>query len=216
MSLIRRSGVLTLAVCVAGCLASCQAVFTFSPLSFLQRDPAALSEAQQLEYAQTALESGDAEAIQAAYDAIREAALSSDDPLLQYTAAQLALELSGVGDVFTGLLGSLGEGDAAGGLELSADVFAALDMDLLAEAAGLLEGAEADGASLTATDYFVGAVGLVVAGAGSEDILADIENNPNLDRAEDFLSEGVNLLEEDDPARGILEEFLGLLGGEGA
>ena len=52
-------------------LAGCQDIFTYTPLKGLQRDPSTLSASQRLVYAQEALASGDKEAMQAAYNAIK-------------------------------------------------------------------------------------------------------------------------------------------------
>jgi len=194
-------------VLAIGCLASCQAVFTFSPLSFLRRDPSTLTADQQLAWAEEALASGDVEAVRDAYDALVVTASMSTDPAVQYTTAQLALELSGVGEVFSSLLGGLTqEGESP--FSSAAEALEAVDVGLLTAAADYLDAAQSGGADLTATDYFVGGVGLIVAGAGGEDPLENLEENPNIDRADDFLNAGVAELEEDDPARLLIESFL--------
>lgn len=194
-------------ILLPGCLASCQAVFTFSPFSFLRRDPAALGQEQQLAWAEEALASGDPEALQDAYDALLETASTSADPAVQYTTAQLALELSGVGDVFTSLLGGLTQEEESP-FSSATEALAAVDVELLTVAADFLDAAEAGGADLTATDYFVGGVGLIVAGAGGEDPLESLDTNPNVERAEEFLIAGAEKLAEDDPARLLIESFL--------
>ena len=197
------------ALAAVGCLVSCQAVFTFSPLSFLQRDPAGLSADQQVGFAEEALASGDADALRAAYDALVVTAATSTDPDVQYTAAQLALELSGVSDVFTSLLGRLGGGGGDDALATAATAYESIDVSLLSAAADYLDAAESGGADLTATDYFVGGVGLIIAGAEGEDPFADLDANPNAERAEEFLTKGADELAEGDPARELIESFLG-------
>jgi hypothetical protein len=73
-------------------LGGCQALFTYTPLKGLQRDPASLSAEQKLVYAQDALASGDKSAMQAAYNAIK--ADTGNDA--SHLAAELGIELSGV------------------------------------------------------------------------------------------------------------------------
>lgn len=195
------------AIAAAGLLASCQAVFTFSPLSFLRRDPSTLSVAQQVEFAASALGSGDAEALAEAYAAI-EAAAAADplDPDLQYLAAQLALEMSGVGGVFETLLA--GGGD----LVIDATVWEGINQDLLADAGLYLQTADTLDADLTSTDYLVGAVGLLVAGAvAGTDVVATAGDNENQDEAVNFLSLGIAELtaaDPSDPAIDILQALL--------
>ncbi len=224
-----RVGVLPVAsaVIVMSCLVSCQAVFTFSPLSFLRRDPGTLSAEQQVAYAEQALESGDTDAMAAVYDAIAAAATADPENAdLSYTAAQLALELSGVGDVFSTLLGSLGSGGAGSldPLAISDAAFAGLDLTLLGQAGVYLLAADSatPPAELTATDYLVGAVGLLIAGAPvvpdsttAPDIVATIDENPNLADAEAFLEAGVAALPEGDPARDVLQSLIDALQGGG-
>lgn len=195
------------AIAAAGFLASCQAVFTFSPLSFLRRDPSTMTTAQQLEFAQSALGSGDAEALAEAYDAIAAAAAENpDDPELQYLAGQLALEMSGVGDVFEGLLGSGGD------LTIDESAWEGINQDLLADAGTYMQNADALDADLTATDYLVGAVGLLVAGADAgSDVVDTVGTNENQDEAIDFLNKGIDELtaaDPDDPAIDVLQTLL--------
>ena len=197
------------ALVIVSCLASCQAVFTWSPLSFLQRDPSTMTTEQKLTYADEALASGDPAALASAYDTIAvEAAAHPDDPDIQYTAAQLALQISGVGTVLDSFLTSLGDPSAAP-LTITADTFASIDRGTLADAGAYLVDAEAAGANLTATDYLVGAVALVVADSSSSDVLGTIDPlSPNVVQAEAFLAAGIAELPADDPAVAILQSLL--------
>jgi hypothetical protein len=76
-------------------LGSCEAIFTYTPLKGLQRDPSSLSAEQRLTFAQDALASGDEDAMKEAYDAIK------DDSGLDasYLTAELGIELSGLPDL---------------------------------------------------------------------------------------------------------------------
>ena len=89
-------------------IASCQQIFTFSPLSFLQRDPANLPPEQQIAYAEGALASGDTEAMAVAFNLIQ----GSDDPDVALLASDLAIGASGLTDALTTALGG-GDPEAA-------------------------------------------------------------------------------------------------------
>jgi hypothetical protein len=82
-------------------LAGCEAVFTTSFLSFLQRDPAKLPADQQVAWAEQALASGDPAAMAEAYELVK------DDPDNELLAAKLALELSGVAQVMSDMIKDL-------------------------------------------------------------------------------------------------------------
>lgn len=186
-------------------LASCQAVFTFSPLSFLQRNPADLSAAQQVSFAQEALASGDSAAVAAAYETIAaQAEANPNDPAIQYLAGQLALEVSGVGAVFDSLLAGVGGG---GGdlLDIDPAMLSGINQDVLGQAGAYLLAADSLDADLTSTDYLVGAVGLMVAGTpDGGDVVGSAADNPNADAAAAFLAAGVDELPEGDPAAAVL------------
>ena len=200
-------------------LASCQAVFTFSPLSFLQRAPSTLTVDQKVSYAEEALASGDREALTAVYDDLAAAASADDaDPEVQYVAAQVALELSGVSGVLDSALEALagGGGSQEELLSGAADALQNIDTDMLEAAAGFLTDVDsaASGPDLTATDYFVGGVGLILAGTPEgADPIASAGENPNLDAAEQFLTKGAEELPDGDPARQLIDSYLTALQG---
>lgn len=82
-------------------IASCQQIFTYSPLEWAQRDPSKLPEAQKIAYAESVLSSGNTEEIVAAYNLISEIAdANPNDVDLQLLAADLALGGSGIMDAF--------------------------------------------------------------------------------------------------------------------
>lgn len=80
-------------------LPGCEQVFTYSPLSFLARDPSTLPMEQRVSYAQLALASGDKATLQAAYESIA----SSTDPEVQYLASQVAVGASGLNEAIAGI-----------------------------------------------------------------------------------------------------------------
>lgn len=79
---------------------SCQAFFTYSPFSSMQRDFSDLSSEEKITRAQDVLKTGDTEDMQEAYDAIIEMlADNPEDPELNILAAELAVGASGIMDV---------------------------------------------------------------------------------------------------------------------
>lgn len=134
-------------------LAGCQAIFTYSPLSFLKRDPANLPLDQKITWAENALASGDPGAMETAYVAIK------DESGVDYLAANLALELSGVPQ----LLFEVMEGDVAIDNQTDLENFLQqLDSDYIIAAGGHYNDTLAnDPDSLTGADYILGAASLL-------------------------------------------------------
>jgi len=142
-------------------LAGCQAMFTYSPLSGLQRPPSSLTPAQRLTYAQDALASGNTSDMKAAYDAIKNDTSSA----AQYTTAQLGIQLSGVPQV---LIQIATDPSTVTSQLNTVDQFITdhnLQPSYIIAAAGQLSAAAAAGAALTTMDYAMGAMGLLLAAA---------------------------------------------------
>ena len=142
-------------------LAGCQAMFTYSPLSGLQRPPSSLTPAQRLTYAQDALASGNTADMKAAYDAIKNDTSSA----AQYTTAQLGIQLSGVPQV---LIQIATDPSTVTSQLNTVDQFITdhnLQPSYIIAAAGQLSAAAAAGAALTTMDYAMGAMGLLLAAA---------------------------------------------------
>jgi hypothetical protein len=142
-------------------LSGCQAIFTFSPLSGLKRDPANMPPAQRLQYAKDALASGDKDAMLAAYNAI----LNDTGADAQYTAAQLGIELSGVTQV---LLDCANDPSTITAQLSTIDAFITshgLNPNYMVAAAYQLIAAQAAGAVLTTMDYAMIAMGIVLENA---------------------------------------------------
>ena len=185
----------------------CQAVFTFSPMSFLQRDPSRLPLAQKMTYAENALASGDDQAMLAAYNAIKNDAGGSSDGDLNLLAARLAMELSGVPDLINEAL--------AGNIQLSTSgspgdysaFLAALDVSYLAEADGFYLDAQANGGELNSTDYLLGTICILAASAGDPPDFTAPVTAPALTDATAFLDAGINSLPPGDPAASALQDF---------
>ncbi len=158
--------------------AGCQKVFTFSPVSFLQRPVSSLSAAQQISVGKDALASGDPAQMKAALEALLKDKTSAE---AQYVASQLGVELSGVASVITGIVD--------GSITLPQTVSAAIDgtsspspqeistsvndfitqtglqPEMLIQAAQAMQTAQSLGQELSPTDYAMGSLGLALQAA---------------------------------------------------
>ncbi len=135
-------------------LVSCQQVFTYSPLSWAQRDPSTLSEAQKIVYAEEALASGDIAAVKAAYEALK----ASTDPDTQVLVSQLAMSASGINEAIA---------DALSNQIFDASAVAGIDSTWLINAEASMYKADSGGADITSDEYLTVAAGLVVLAAQS-------------------------------------------------
>ncbi len=175
---------------------ACQAVFTYSPLSFLQRDLAALPPAQQVTRATDALGSGDPSEMSEAYDIIVGMLESSDDPALDLLAADLAFGASGMTDVITSVLQDP-ESLSGGSTEDLTALLDTLDTDLIAEGVSHVQEAVAEGGTVSDTQYIVAGAALLasaVEAAGSFEAIVDSVPTDSwyqdVQDAEAFLAEG--------------------------
>ena len=151
----RRSGLAAALIAAAALsaaallLGSCQAMFTYSPLSGLKRPPSSMTPAQRLTYAQDALASGNTADMKAAYDAIKNDSGAS----AQYTTAQLGIQLSGVPQV---LVQIAADPSTVTSQLNTIDAFITshgLDPTYMVAAAAQLAAAQAAGATLSTMDY---------------------------------------------------------------
>jgi len=163
-----RAACMASVITVAVALLGCEQVFTYSPVAFLQRPPSALSAAQQLEYAQDALASGDKAAMTAAYDILKTQTTNTES---QYVAAQLGVELSGVSELFMGVV----DGSVTLTVGQSSDItgFLAdhpeLEPEYLIQAAAYMQNAEGRTEGLTTLDYVIGSLGMALGAAEQPD-----------------------------------------------
>ena len=102
---------------------SCEQFFTYSLMSWAQRDPSNLPEAQQIAYAESVLGSGDKDAMADAYDAIKD----NDDPDVQLLASKLAVGASGINEAVAQALEDL----EAGGTGEITDYLGNVNADML-------------------------------------------------------------------------------------
>jgi hypothetical protein len=142
-------------------LGGCQAMFTYSPLSGLQRPPSSMTPEQRITYAQNALASGNTTAMKTAYDAIK----NDTSAEAQYVTAQLGIELSGIPEVLLKIASD--PNTVTTQLDAISAFIAAnnLDPTYLVFAASQLSEAQAGGITLTETDMAMGAMGILLGGA---------------------------------------------------
>ena len=178
-------------------IASCQAVFTYSPFSFLQRDISTRPVAEQVTRARDALTTGDREQMEEAYAVV--AALleeNADDPELNLLAADLAFGASGMTDVFTSALEDI-DAIAEGTPEDLAETLESLDIELIEAGVDHVRAAEEAGGEVTETQYVIAGAALLssaVDQAGGFEELGDLEEGDpgydDLQDAQEFLEAG--------------------------
>jgi len=153
----------TLLVLLAAVLAcsGCQAIFTYFPLTGLQRPPSSMTPDQPLTYAKDALASGDIAAMKRAYDAI----VNDTSADAQYTAARLGIELSGIPTVLREVAGDTST--IAANLDTIGAFIAShnLDPNYMVAAGLQLKALDSAGQTLTTMDRAMGAMGLLLDGA---------------------------------------------------
>jgi hypothetical protein len=193
-------------------LSGCDAIFTYSALSGLQRDPADMPLDQRVKYAEDALASGDEGAIADAYDAIKDDAASSSDGDLQLLAGELALELSGINDAFDDLINMDLGGTMAENETYINQLVASLDASFVSDSAGLYQQADINGGDLSGTDYMLGALAILAAAVadpaqGNGDVGTLASTDPGVVAAIAFLAAAQAALPPDDPSFALLQDF---------
>ncbi|MDA3941072.1 MAG: hypothetical protein PF693_17480 [Spirochaetia bacterium] len=141
-------------------LSSCQQIFTYSVLEWAQRDPSNLPPAQQIAYAESALASGDEQAIIDAYNAIKDLDTAEADLL----ASELAFAGSGVSGVIAEATTMLLEGTGD-----PTSLIDTLSGTLLQGAADELESAINNGAVPSEEQYLQAAAALLLIAIQSTD-----------------------------------------------
>jgi hypothetical protein len=142
----------------AALMVSCQAVFTYSPLKGLQRNPANMSPSQQVAYAQNALASGDPAAMKQAYEAIK----NSTDPSTNLLAGELAFGASGATDALTQALADVASG---GSLTDVQALLKTVDTNLVAAGAQNIINAENGGVAVSDSQYAIASASLAASAA---------------------------------------------------
>jgi hypothetical protein len=168
-------------------LSSCQDVFTYSPLQFLQRDPENLPDKQKVKYAEDMLANGSQKDMKDAYKLVED--MLKDDPdnaELHLLAADLAIGASGINDAVSSIDPSSGGGSYD-------DILKDLDTDMLDEVGGHVEAAESSGADVSDSQYVNASMAIVASEAKEKGGFDNIDwENPNDDiqQAKDFADKG--------------------------
>lgn len=156
---------------------SCEQIFTYSPVTFAQRDPADLPDAQKVAYAQNILGSGASqEDLTAAYEAIAD----SSDPEVQLLASQVAVAASGINEAAATILESI---DTIDDTTLEG-ILDTIDNDMLSNAIDSMDAAQADSSTkenISSEDYLITAAAILL----SEDL--DLSET-TFDNIDGFLS----------------------------
>jgi hypothetical protein len=211
---MERLRLLAAAFAVAALFGGCDAIFTTSPVSFLQRDPDNMSLDQRINYARDALASGDEDAIADAYDAIKDDAVASTDSELHLLAAELALALSGLESALDHLLNiDFALALAGENATYINGLVALLDGTYAGESADFYQSAAAQpDAALAGADYILGAVALladatITFGGGDVETLGSADVNDILL----FLQAGQTAVGADDPSYQLITDFADFL-----
>jgi hypothetical protein len=179
-------GILLLGVLIL--FVSCQAVFTYSPVTFLQRDISTRPAAEQISRARDVLGSGDVEQMEEAYAIVEALLETSDDPELSLLAADLAFGASGMTEVFTSALQDL-DTITEGSSEELEEVLEDLDTELIAEGADHIQTAIDAGAEVSDTQYVIAGAALLTTAVelagGFDEVGALTEGDPGFEEFQD-------------------------------
>ncbi len=177
-------------------LSSCQAVFTYSPFTFLQRDISTRPVEVQVSRAREALGTGDRDQMAEAYAVVEELLKTNNDPELSLLAADLAFGASGMTEVFTSALQDM-EAISEGTPQDLEAVLETLDVELIAEGAAHVQSAVDAGAEVTDTQYVIAGAALLssaVEKAGGFEQVGNLTEGDDgyeeLKDAEEFLTAG--------------------------
>ncbi len=149
---MKRLSLFTITILFLGVLFSCQQIFTYSPLTWAQRDPANMPPEQKIAYAEEALASGDPAAVEAAYDALKDSA----DPDTQALVSQLAVSASGLDDAIA---------EAVSTMTFDTTTIGDIDGTWLSNAVTAMDTADSGNASVTSEEYLTVAAALIVLAA---------------------------------------------------
>jgi hypothetical protein len=206
-----------LADLVASCfillaLSSCEAVFSTSALGWAQRDPSSLPMEQRVTYAQDALASGDEASMQKAYDSLK----TTSDNALKPLVAELALGAAGVSramtDIMDDLVNSSSEAQIESAINQLLAGFSSADLSLIASGSVLIDAAAAGGASVTANQYLLVGVGMLVKAAidnGNDIATIPMGAGTPGEAAKNYLINARNLMGPGSQAYDILNTFQG-------
>ncbi len=193
----------------------CEAIFTASPFSGLDRDPSDFDLDRKIEYANQALASGDLTYIEKAYDAL--VAENSTDGEICLLTAKCANELNGMPEIFRAMYDSthpyyLGDIDLSNSDDVDTlnEFAASLDKDYLTLAASYYIDADAYNANMNATDYFFAGLSelfdtsTTAGGLSDLSMFGNTTNNARVKIAYDLLEISEGMLSEGDVKEGLI------------
>jgi hypothetical protein len=233
MSMTIRVVLLTAGLLAAALLVSCERVFTYSPLKPLQREASSLPAEQQVEFAQTALGSGDTAAMESAYTAVEQQLAQNppSDPTerqeMRSVATDLAIELSGIEDAVFSLVptdGSIDEGTVTE--EKIVTALQTVDTSYADKAADQIKAMEADGRTAEPVQYAMAGTAKLAKVAkeielpeveeGEEPQIPELtdEQQAEVEEAVTFLSKASETMPEDSSYGSLLTDFGSFFGGE--
>jgi len=146
---------------------SCEQFFTYSLMSWAQRDPSNLPEAQQIAYAESVLGSGDKNAMADAYDAIKD----NTDPDVQLLASKLAVGASGLNEAVESAIEDI-ELIEDGTADIN-DYLSTIDEDMLMAAVYSMASASQDSntaGTITSEEYITAAAASLIYAVNSSTV----------------------------------------------
>ena len=147
----------------------CQAVFTYSPLAFLQPVPKELNADQLSDYSENALSGGDRKRMEIAYEALKLSLIDPDLTISQQSklnqvAGNIAVELSGGGEIISKVVNKKIQISTKSDVETAInDIY---DISLLMEAGTLFLNAKNTGADLSTSEVLLGDLGIIASRDG--------------------------------------------------
>jgi hypothetical protein len=192
-------------------LGGCEQIFTYSPLTWAQRDPSNLPIEQRIAYAEAALSGGDAATLKAAYDAIK----NNTDPDVQYLAAKVAVGASGLNEAVSTAFSSVDSIE-----DLNPDeILDSIDSTWITNAETSLLSAHINGAHIAAEDYLTVTAMLLIKDAKAngntfEDLgVFDLTDPANADSGGTDIQKAAFFFQESGYSADNMDSLIGLIGG---
>ena len=192
-------------------LAGCEQFFTNNLFSGLQRDPSKLPFEQQVAYAESALNSGDKDAMADAYDALSDSLddRNNKDADLNSLAAELAIGASGLTDTVPELADAAINGDFSSQTDLENaldDVLGDVDYTYIDEAESQLSLIQANGGEVSEEQYVFVAAGLLMKEADTQGGVGGL-NATNSSEELTFVNDAIADLQSRDEESPLLEDL---------
>ncbi|MFP3959854.1 MAG: hypothetical protein ACLFUX_06775 [Spirochaetaceae bacterium] len=200
-------------------LGGCEQLFSTNVFSGLHRDPSKLSYDEQIAYGESALSSGDADAMADAYDALSKSLEeeNNSDPELNGLAVELAIGGSGLKDIFPDLLEAAVDGAFSNEQDLADaidDELDEVDYDYINEAVDQVDLIKANGGEVKKEQYVLVAVGLLMREAEAAGGVENLDpTDAGVQEAESFVNDAINDLDSRGETSDILDDLQDLYSG---